>query len=135
MSISLRNTSVLIVDDNPDTCDLLRTMLELSGASVFVARSIDDAVHTFRHRPAHVVITDIRLGDSDGYAFLEAIRKCNTEYKGFTPVIALTGYASPEDEERAIAAGFYAYIRKPFVAHEIVNAVAGALWGAVDRAA
>lgn len=135
MSTSLTNTSVLIVEDNPDTCDLLRTVLEQSGATVAVAQSTDEAIQTFRRSPAHVVITDIRLGDSDGYAFLEAIRKCNTEYKGFTPVIALTGYASPEDEERAIAAGFYAYLRKPFVCQEIVGAVAAALWGAVGRAA
>src|SRR5215470_11293036 len=121
MSTSLTNTRVLIVDDNSETCDLLRTVLEQSGASVVVARSVDRAVHTFRRCPPHVVIVDIRLGDSDGYAFLEAIRKCNTEYKGFTPVIALTGYASPEDEERAIAAGFYAYLRKPFIPQEVVS--------------
>lgn len=135
MSDLLRNTNVLIVDDNNDNRDLLRTVLEQTGASVTVAPSVDAAVQTFRRHPVHVVITDIRLGESDGYELLQAIRKCNAEYRGFTPVIALTGYASPEDEDRAMAAGFYAYISKPFDPQEVVTTVRDALWSATDRAA
>src|SRR5207249_8914295 len=105
------------------------------GASVTAAQSVDCAVQAFRRSPAHAVITDIRLVESDGYALLEAIRKCNVEYKGFTPVIALTGYASPEDQERALAAGFDAYLPKPFNPDEVVTAVTKALWGTADAAA
>src|SRR5438105_15294114 len=99
MTCSLKNKNILIVDDSTDTCNLLREVLEQSGASVTAAQSVDCAVQAFRRSPAHAVITDIRLVESDGYALLEAIRKCNVEYKGFTPVIGLTGYASPEDQE------------------------------------
>ena len=135
MSALLKNTKVLIVDDNADTCDLLRVVLEQSGASVAVAQTVDGALHVFRRNPAHAIITDIRLGNSDGYALLEAIRKCNIEYKGFTPVVALTGYASPEDEERAQVAGFDAYLRKPFDPDLVVNAISKALKGRTDLAA
>jgi CheY-like chemotaxis protein len=54
-------------------------------------------------RPPHVVIADIRLGTSDGYALIKAIRELNFEYEGFMPAVAVTGYASPEEEERALA--------------------------------
>src|SRR5262249_19702933 len=129
------NTSVLIVEDNVESRDLLRMILEQAGAAVSIAQSADSAIEAFRRRPAHVVVTDIRLGTSDGYELLEAIRKCNAEYRGFTPVIALTGYASPEDEERAMAAGFYAYLRKPFDPHDVVRAISSALWTMIDLAA
>jgi CheY-like chemotaxis protein len=135
MSTSLGNTTVLVVDDNPDTCDLLRTVLQQLGATVAVTGSVQDAVRAFRHCPAHAVITDIRLRDSDGYELLEAIRQCNAEYKGYTPVIALTAYASPEDEERAMAAGFYAYLRKPFDPQDVVVAVIRGLRSSLDFAA
>ncbi len=135
MSTSLRNTNVLIVDDDPDTCNLLLAVLKQSGASVTMAQSVDGAVQAFRRCPAHAVITDIRIGDSDGYALLEAIRRCNLEYKGFTPVIAVTGYASPEDQQRAIAAGFNAYLPKPFDPGDVVTAITRTLWGTVDLAA
>ncbi len=135
MKTLLKNTRILIVDDNTDTCELLRVVLEQSGASVAVAQSVEGAVQVFRRNPPHAVITDIRLGSSDGYALLEAIRKCNTEYKGFTPVVALTGYASPEDEERAKLAGFHSYLYKPFDPEVVVDALSKALGGPADAAA
>jgi CheY-like chemotaxis protein len=136
MSASLKNTAVLVVDDNSDICDLLRTVLEGSGASVAVAYSVDAALEAFRRSPPHVVIADIRLRNSDGYALMDAIRHYNAEYKGFTPAIAVTGFASPEDEERALGAGFAAYISKPFDPAEVVRAVARAMGREpTDRAA
>lgn len=135
MSNLLRNMSVLIVDDNEDNRELLRIVLEDQGASVTVAPSVELAVQKFRFQPTHVVITDIRLGESDGYALLEAVRKCNAEYRGFTPVIAVTGYASPEDEEKATAAGFYAYVSKPFNPQDVVTTVTRALRSAIRIAA
>jgi CheY-like chemotaxis protein len=132
---SLRNRKVLIVDDNPDTCELLRAVLEQSGASVVVTDSVAHALWEFRRSPAHAVVTDIRLGEADGYELLKAIRKWNAEYRGVTPVVALTGYASPEDEARAFAAGFTAYFYKPCNPMDVVDAVGSALRGPADLAA
>ena len=133
MPASLRNKRILIVDDNLDTLDVLRIVLEESGASVVAMQSVDSAIQDFRQFPAHAVITDIRLGDSDGYELLGAIRSCNEEYRGFTPVVALTGYASPEDEARARTAGFDAYLRKPFDPHEIVDILTTAFDDQMDQ--
>jgi CheY-like chemotaxis protein len=132
---TLRNTTILLVDDNLDSCDLLRFVFEESGASVITAQSVNAALEAFRQCPAHAVIADIRIGNSDGYELLKAIRGTNAEYKGFTPVIAVTGFASPEDKDRAISAGFSGYFSKPFNPVDVVDAVGQLLSHPQDLAA
>jgi len=135
MSGSLENNTILVVDDDVDTCELLRTVLEHAGACVLTVHSIDAALTTFRQNPPHAVVADIRLADSDGYALIQAIRTINVEYKGFTPVVAITGYASPEEQKRAKSAGFSAYFTKPFVPADIVDAMRRVHTGRTDIAA
>jgi len=134
MSELLKNTTIMVIDDDSDTCELLRTALEQAGASVLVAHNVDGAIETFRRCPPHAVVADIRLGNSDGYALIKAIREHNIEYRGFTPAVAVTGFASPEDKERAIAAGFNAYLAKPFEPAAVISAIAKILSGRMDLA-
>jgi len=134
MSELLKNTTIMVIDDDSDTCELLRTALEQAGASVLVAHNVDGAIETFRRCPPHAVVVDIRLGNSDGYALIKAIREHNIEYRGFTPAVAVTGFASPEDKERAIAAGFNAYLAKPFEPAAVISAIAKILSGRMDLA-
>src|SRR5205823_4969505 len=131
----LTNTTILLVDDNLDSCDLLRFRFEEAGASVVTAQTVDGALDAFRRCPAHAVIADIRIGTSDGYALLKSIRDTNAEYKGFTPVIAVTGFASPEDKDRALAAGFSGYFSKPFNPADVVEVVGKLLSHPQDLAA
>ena len=127
MNSLLNNKRILVVDDDADTCEALRLALEEAGASVIVAHSLDGAFETYRQSPPHAVIADIRLGRSDGYALIKAIRKTDSEYRGFTPIIAMTSFASPEDQARAMAAGFNAFVAKPFDSQSVVAAVANLL--------
>lgn len=131
----LEHVQVMVVDDNSDTCELLRIVLEQAGASVVVAQSVEGAVEAFRKCPSHAVIADIRLGNADGYDLLKTIREYNTQYRGFTPAVAVTGFASREDEERAKASGFNAYIAKPFDPSEVVSTLARVLHGPTNIAA
>jgi CheY-like chemotaxis protein len=131
----LENTLVMVVDDNMDICDLLRIALEQSGASVVVAHSVGSALQSFRKCPPHAVIADIRLGTTDGYELIKVIRRYNVEYRGFTPAIAITGFASSEDEDRALAAGFSAYLPKPFEPADVISTVATVLRRPVNLAA
>jgi CheY-like chemotaxis protein len=123
MKDPLKNTTIMVVDDNADTCELLRLTLEGAGASVVVAQSVDAAIEAFRRCPPHALLADIRLGESDGYALIKIVREHNAAYRGFTPAVALTGFASPEDQTRAMAAGFNAYIAKPFDPADVVSAI------------
>jgi CheY-like chemotaxis protein len=131
----LENITVLVVDDDEDTRELLHCVLEDSGATVQLAPSVDIAVDTFKRSPAHAVISDIRLRNSDGYALIQAIRQHNADFHGFTAAIAVTGFASPDDRERALSAGFHAYVAKPFEPSELVRTLANLLGRPADQVA
>jgi CheY-like chemotaxis protein len=135
MTTPLSNLTILVVDDDADSCYVLRSALEQAGAAVLVAQSVGDAIDTFRRCPPHAVVADIRLGNSDGCALIKAIREHNLEYRGFTLAIAVTGFASPEDEERAICAGFDVYLPKPVDPTVVVDGIAGFLRGPTYMAA
>jgi DNA-binding response OmpR family regulator len=121
MTEPLKDITVLVVADDANMRDLLRRVLEEAGANVVTADSVESAFDTYRQSPPHAVVTDIRLGTSDGYALIKAIRETDAEYRGSTVVLALTGSASPEEKKRALAAGFNAYIVKPFDPTEVVE--------------
>jgi CheY-like chemotaxis protein len=120
VSTDLRNTTILVVDDDEDTRELLRTVLTARGADVVTAASAEAALAAYRTAPPDLIVSDMRLGSSDGYAFITAIREYNREYRGFTPAIALTGFRYPGDEDRAIRAGFNAYVYKPFNPEDLI---------------
>jgi CheY-like chemotaxis protein len=123
----LKNITVLVVEDHADTRELLSAILNENGADVMVADSVHSALAVCRRTPPHLVISDIRLGDSDGFALIKAIREYNREYRGFTPAIALTGFAAPGDQERAMASGFNAYLRKPLEPADLIDTVTSLL--------
>jgi len=135
MLTGLSNTRILVVDDDADTCDLLKLVLERAGAEVVPAGSVDAAVDLFRHAPPHVIVSDIRLRSSDGFELMKAIRENNKEYRGYTPAVAVTGFSSPGDKERALAAGFNAYVVKPFDPEEIVQTIERVLRDACNHPA
>jgi len=135
MLTGLSNTRILVVDDDADTCDLLKIVLERAGAEVVPAGSVDAAVELFRHAPPHVIVSDIRLRSSDGFELMKAIREKNKEYRGYTPAVAVTGFSSPGDKERALAAGFNAYVVKPFDPEEMVRTIERVLRDACNHAA
>jgi CheY-like chemotaxis protein len=131
----LKNKKILIVDDDADTRELIRLVLEDAGANVVTAESVDAALKNYRKSPPHGVVTDIRLGSSDGYQLITAIRKNDVEYRGFTAVVAVTGFASPEDRQRALEAGFDAYVTKPFEGAELIRTLGEFLRSPCDLAA
>jgi CheY-like chemotaxis protein len=135
MSTLLANITILVIDDDADTCELLRTLLKEYGTNVMVANSVDAALALCRRTPPHLVVSDIRLGSSDGFALIETIRQYNKEYRGYTPAIAITGFASPGDEERALAAGFNAYIPKPFDPIDLITTIRSLLRNTAGLAA
>ena len=135
MSLALKNLTVLVVDADADDCEHLRSILEKSGASVMVAHSVEDALQLHRQSPPHVVVAEIHLGTSDGWALIKAIREYNLEYRGFTPAIALTGFASSGDKERAMMAGFNAYLPKSIGLACVVSAITSVLRDSTDLAA
>ena len=105
MDDSLARRRILIVDDHPDTLDMLSQACEANGAQVQTALSARAALELLTAQPPDVVITDIGLRGEDGVWLLGEVRRGHPTL----PVIALTG-RSPED---ALAAGFDAVLLKP----------------------
>ncbi|MFW5739838.1 MAG: PAS domain-containing protein, partial [Myxococcota bacterium] len=102
---------VLIIEDNADAAETLRDLLVLKKHEVEVAFSGPDGVAKAKQFRPHVVLCDIGLPGMDGY---EVARTCRADDSLHgTHLVALTGYALPEDVERAKDAGFDHHIAKP----------------------
>jgi signal transduction histidine kinase len=108
---SFEGLDVLIVEDSPDTLLLLGTIFRREGAKVTTAASATEALERAVDRRPHLIISDIGMPDVDGYQLLEQLRIL----PGFkdVPAIAISGYASEEDKQRALAAGYIALVPKP----------------------
>jgi signal transduction histidine kinase len=101
---------VLVVDDNADNAESLAEVLRMMGAQVAVAGDGAQAIAMAASDPPALVLLDIGLPGMDGY---EAARRLRSQATLPLRLVALTGYGSPEDRERALAAGFDAHLVKP----------------------
>jgi CheY-like chemotaxis protein len=108
---SLAGLDVLIVEDSPDTLTLLSTIFRREGASVTTAASAAEALTQAVNKRPHIIVSDIGMPETDGYQLLEQLRILPG--LGNVPAIAISGYASEEDRERAISAGYLALVPKP----------------------
>src|SRR5262245_23846048 len=105
--------SVLLVDDDADTCEAMSVMLGESGAEVSIARSVSEALEIVAAAPVGVVISDISMPLRDGYALVQRIRQLDTERGARTIAIAMTGMAGQGNRAKALAAGFDEHLAKP----------------------
>jgi signal transduction histidine kinase/DNA-binding response OmpR family regulator len=123
---------VLIIEDNVDAAESLREALELRQHQVEVAYNGPEGLEKTRAFRPEVVLCDIGLPGMDGYEVARALRAERAQEGAF--LVALSGYALPEDLERAAQAGFQRHIAKPpnLDALEELLASAPALGGALD---
>jgi CheY-like chemotaxis protein len=120
--IDLTGLRVLVVDDEPDTLDLLRRVLGDSQAQVAAAASVEAALVTLGAFNPHVLISDVSMPGRDGYELIRVVRSTTTPED--LPAAALTAYARPEDAARAREAGFQMHLSKPVEPYELVRVVA-----------
>ena len=103
---------VLVIEDDPDEREALRTLLEDLGHQTHVAATGPEGLAAFAAAPPDVAIIDIGLPDIDG---LELVRRIRTTPNGRECfLIAVSGYGSPRDVESSRQAGFDAHLAKPF---------------------
>ena len=118
----------LVVDDDADTRTYLEMTLEAVGIQVVVADSGKTAltylVQSASDHPFDILISDIGMPEQDGYALVRQIRTLEPLQGGQIPAIALTAYASEEDHNRAILAGFQLHLKKPVEPRELIQAIA-----------
>jgi signal transduction histidine kinase/CheY-like chemotaxis protein len=112
---------VLVIEDNVDSAETLRDALADAGHEVSIARDGAEGVASARRWAPDVVLCDVGLPGLDGYAVARALRADGGRR---VALIALTGYASPEDRRRAAAAGFDHHLAKPADLDELVGLLA-----------
>ncbi|MCD2519461.1 ATP-binding protein [Massilia sp. G4R7] len=104
---------ILLIEDNVDACDTLRTLLELAGHEVTVAYDGHAGLAEAQAGPYDIVICDIGLPGIDGLEVLARLRAGQSGPGVRCFAIALSGYGQLEDRERALGAGFDRYLVKP----------------------
>lgn len=124
---SLKGLKILVVDDEIGTLEMLKVMLESSGASVITARSVSEALENLKTNVPDLIISDIGMPGTDGYEFIENVRRMSPENGGNTPAVALTAYARHEDKQKALRSGFQMHLTKPIEIDSLVSTIAGLL--------
>src|SRR5947207_9730593 len=119
----MSETRVLVVDDERSMREVLAIALRQAGYDVTVAEDGDAAVEQLRKERFDLVVTDLRMRDTDGLAVLKAARERAPE----TVVVVVTAYASTETAVEAMKLGAYDYVTKPFKLDEIRVTIANAL--------
>jgi PAS domain S-box-containing protein len=115
---------ILIVDDEPDTRDLLRQGLEYCGANVRLAGSAAEAVDAIVAEVPDILISDIGMPGIDGYDLIRQIRQLPADAGGKVAAIALTAYTRVEDRLQALRAGYDMHVPKPVELAELVAVAA-----------
>jgi CheY-like chemotaxis protein len=109
----LSGLRVLVVDDEPDTLDILCMVLSRYGAAVRGAESGNIAWQIFLEWKPQVLVSDLGMPLEDGFELIRKVRTLAPEDGGNTPAAALTAYVRDEDRLQALAAGYQAHISKP----------------------
>jgi signal transduction histidine kinase/CheY-like chemotaxis protein len=120
---SLHGLRVLVVDDEPDSRELITAALSRCGADVASAGSAEEGLALLKAMRPHVLLSDIEMPGEDGYSLLRKIRLLSPEEGGLTPAAALTAYAGTEDRMRALASGFQIHVPKPVQPAELAVVV------------
>src|SRR6266542_2533545 len=120
----LSGLRVLVVDDEPDACQLMSHLITRTGAEVKTCGSAHEALELLQQWLPDVLMSDIAMPDEDGYSLINKVRALPPERGGHTPAAAFTAYAREEDRERALAAGYQMHVAKPISSGQLVASLA-----------
>ena len=121
----IKNLSILLVDDEPDTREMLAFVFRKCEAEVTDVASVQEALDAIKAGKYDVLVSDIGMPERDGYDLIRNIRNLAPEEGGRIPAVALTAYARFEDRLKALSAGFQMHVPKPVEPAELLTIVAG----------
>jgi PAS domain S-box-containing protein len=123
----LDQTTMLIVDDEPDGRQLMVRILEGRGAKVTAVAGGAEALELLKTHAFDILVSDIGMPDLDGYELMRRVRLLDSNRPGPIPAIAVTAYARAEDRQRSLLAGYQMHLAKPIEARELVAGIASLL--------
>lgn len=110
---------ILLIEDNPDSMDLMAYLLEAYGHVTLAARDGEAGVEIARRELPDLIICDIQLPKLDGYGVIRELRR-RTDLRNI-PVVAVTAFAMAGDCDALLAAGFDGYFSKPIEPESFVG--------------
>ena len=120
--VSLTGRTILVVDDDASTREVVAAALERTGAQVWVAASAADGWTALHDRTPDVLIADLAMPIEDGFSLIRRVRN-DSGFGRQQPAIALSAFADPRSEESARAAGFSAFLAKPARPEALVDLI------------
>jgi DNA-binding NtrC family response regulator len=119
----MKNSSILIVEDEELMRAILRELLEKEGYQVFSANSSETALEIFTTNEISVTLTDIKMSGMDGLELLDKLKTIDSE----ALVVIMTAYSSVDSAISALRKGAYDYITKPFVNEDLIKTLKNAI--------
>jgi signal transduction histidine kinase/CheY-like chemotaxis protein len=107
----LSGLRVLVIDDAPDTLDVLEQILTFSGAATMTAPGAGAALALLEKEKPDVIVSDVGMPEVDGFELMRRIRRRAATAQ--IPAIALTAFTRQDDRTKALQAGFTDYLAKP----------------------
>ncbi len=114
---------ILVVDDSPDTLELIERHLAGQGHRIVTATGAEPALALLASMSVDLVLTDIRMPGRSGFELIHDVRALDPGIE----IVVITGYATVEGAVRALQAGAWNYLAKPFTDEELFAAVGQAL--------
>jgi CheY-like chemotaxis protein len=120
---TLDKVRVLVVDDDEDSREKIRTALELEGATATCVADAHQALAAIARQRPDVVVSDIGMPGPDGHAFLRQVRALPRRKGGHVPAVALSGHTSRQARMASREAGFHYHLDKPVDPTKLVGIV------------
>jgi CheY-like chemotaxis protein len=124
MEEALKGISILVVEDDADTRELLKVLFQTNGGEVIATSSVPEALAAYDQSRPKVIVADIGMPDYNGYTLIGRVRARDREHGNIIPAIALTAYSTAIDRDTVLSAGFQVHIPKPFDPRQLISVVA-----------
>jgi PAS domain S-box-containing protein len=122
--LSLDRVTILVVEDDADTADMIQTGLESYGATVVVANSSVQALEILKAFRPQLILSDLGMPGMDGFDFMKTVRSTLPGGVPLTPAVALSAFADPKQREKALRSGYQEHIAKPVAVPDLVAVLA-----------
>lgn len=110
---------LLVVDDNPQTLNVMARLLRSEGHEVTPVPDAREALAAVAAQPFDLIICDIGLPDMDGWTLMRKLKECHPKIRG----LAISGFVSMEDATRSTEAGFEMHLPKPLDINQLTQAL------------
>jgi signal transduction histidine kinase/DNA-binding response OmpR family regulator len=123
----LKGLRVLVVDDEADSRDLVSEILTRYGSEVYCCESAAAGMKAFKSWKPDLLVSDIGMPVEDGYSLIKKLRNLKSKRAREMPAVALTAYATKEDQARTLSSGFQMHVAKPIDPEILVRSIAKAM--------